>query len=206
MRGHDRMAARHRQATCQHEEVSVGIGATALASMIIGAAGTAVSAVGQYRQAQTQAAYQEAQAREYNRAAELENQAAIRDYTEQSAAERIRQMQERDAASREAQATQREALRKKGTMLASSNASGMALEYLMADYGREEASQKERIRQDYEAKAVNSSLAVRNLRSQAQERTGTRRANVRSGSSYSSGLSALGTALGIGKTVVGALK
>ena len=184
----------------------MGLGAMALTSLVIGAASTAVSAVGRHRQAQVQAEYQAAQAKEYNRVAELENKAAIRDYAEQSAAERINQMREKEAASRELQAAQKEALQKKGSMMASTNASGMALEYLMADYNREEAARKDGIRQNYEASAVNSNVAIQNMRNQARDKTGIRRANVQAGSSYSPGLNALGSVLGIGKSVTGALK
>lgn len=184
----------------------MGIGTTALASLVIGAASSALSAVGQHQQAKAQAAYQAEQAKEYNRITNLENQAAVRNYAEQSASERISQMQEQEATASKVQAAQQEALRKKGSMMASSNASGMALDYLMADYGREEAAQKERIRDEYRTASVNSNIAISNLRTKTQDTVGSRRAQVQSGSSYSSGLNALGTVLGIGKSVVGAFK
>jgi len=68
-----------------------------IASLLIGTASAVANGQAQAQQAQAQAAYQEAQAAEYARTAELNNQAAIREYTEQSAAERISQMQEQAA-------------------------------------------------------------------------------------------------------------
>ena len=93
-----------------------------IASLLIATASAVANGQAQAQQAQAQAAYQEAQAAEYARTAELNNQAAIREYTEQSAAERISQMQEQAAASQQAQDVQKEMLQKKGTMLASTNA------------------------------------------------------------------------------------
>lgn len=175
-----------------------------IASLVIGAASSIANGAAQYQQAQAQAAYQEAQAAEYARAAELNNQAAIREYTEQSAAERISQMQEQEAASQQAQDVQKERLQKQGTMMASTNAAGMALDYLMADFEREEASRKDSIRQQYEMSAVGHELNLSSFKDKAQNRINSQQNYIAQGSTFNSGLNTLGTMLGIGNAAVGA--
>ena len=160
----------------------------AVASFVIGAASSVASGVSASQQAKAQAQYQEAQSAEYARVNDLNNKAAAQEYVEQSAAERMAQMQEQDKASRDAQEVQKEALQKKGEMLASTNASGMALDFLMADYERQEATRKDMIRENYEMSSAKSDLnGVYGLQ-----------IYISPGSSYSTGMYVLGTALGIG--------
>lgn len=175
-----------------------------IASLVIGAASSIASGAAQHQQAQAQAAYQEAQAAEYARAAELNNQAAVREYTEQSAAERISQMQEQAAASQQAQEVQKETLQKQGTMLASTNAAGMALDYLMADFEREEATRKDSIRHQYEMNAVGHELNLSSFKDKAQNRINSQQSYIAQGSTFNSGMNTLGTMLGIGGAAVGA--
>lgn len=175
-----------------------------IGSLVIGAAQSVASGIQASQQAQAQKEYVEAQSAEYARAAALNNQAAVTEYTEQSAAERISQMQEKEAAAESAQAVQREALQKKGTMLASTNASGMALDYLLADYEREEANRRDDIRHQYEMRSVNSELNLGAFRERAQNRINSQQRYVAPGSTYSSGMNILGTALGIGGAAMNA--
>lgn len=175
-----------------------------IASLVIGAASSIAQGAAQYQQAQAQAAYQEAQAAEYARTAELNNQAAVKEYTEQAAAERISQMQEQEAASQQAQDVQKERLQKQGTMMASTNAAGMALDYLMADFEREEASRKDSIRQQYEMNAVGHELNLASFKDKAQNRINSQQNYISQGSTFNSGLNTLGTMLGIGGAAVGA--
>ena len=169
----------------------------AMASFVIGAASSVASGVSASQQAKAQAQYQEEQAAEYARVNELNNKAA-QEYVEQSAAERMAQMQEQDKASRDAQEVQKEALQKKGEMLASTNASGLALNFLMADYERQEATRKDMIRENYEMSSAKSDLNVNAYKVRAQNRVNGQQNYISPGSSYSTGMNVLGTALGIG--------
>lgn len=170
----------------------------AMASFVIGAASSVASGVSASQQAKAQAQYQEEQAAEYARVNELNNKAAAQEYVEQSAAERMAQMQEQDKASRDAQEVQKEALQKKGEMLASTNASGLALDFLMADYERQEATRKDMIRENYEMSSAKSDLNVNAYKDRAQNRVNGQQNYISPGSSYSTGMNVLGTALGIG--------
>lgn len=123
---------------------------------------------------------------------------------EQSAAERMAQMQEQDKASRDAQEVQKEALQKKGEMLASTNASGLALDFLMADYERQEANERDVIRHQYEMSSTSSDVAIRSYRDKAQNRINSQQNYIAAPSTYNSGMNVLGTALGIGGAAVGA--
>ena len=170
----------------------------AVAQFVIGAASSVASGVSASQQAKAQAQYQEEQAAEYARVNELNNKAAAQEYVEQSAAERMAQMQEQDKASRDAQEVQKEALQKKGEMLASTNASGLALDFLMADYERQEATRKDMIRENYEMSSAKSDLNVNAYKDRAQNRVNGQQNYISPGSSYSTGMNVLGTALGIG--------
>ncbi|MFR0875912.1 MAG: hypothetical protein ACLSHC_16025 [Bilophila wadsworthia] len=171
----------------------------AVASFVIGAASSVASGVSASQQAKAQAQYQEEQAAEYARVNELNNKAAAQEYVEQSAAERMAQMQEQDKASRDAQEVQKEALQKKGEMLASTNASGLALDFLMADYERQEATRKDMIRENYEMSSAKSDLNVNAYKDRAQNRVNGQQNYISPGSSYSTGMNVCsGTALGIG--------
>ena len=170
----------------------------AVAQFVIGAASSVASGVSASQQAKAQAQYQEAQAAEYARVNELNNKAAAQEYVEQSAAERMSQMQEQAKASQQAQDVQKEALQKKGEMLASTNASGLALDFLMADYERQEATRKDMIRENYEMSSAKSDLNVNAYKDRAQNRINGQQNYISPGSSYSTGMNVLGTALGIG--------
>lgn len=176
----------------------------AVASFVIGAASSVASGVSASQQAKAQAQYQEEQAAEYARVNELNNKAAAQEYVEQSAAERMAQMQEQDKASRDAQEVQKEALQKKGEMLASTNASGLALDFLMADYERQEANQRDAIRHQYEMSSASSDVAIRSYRDKAQNRINSQQNYIAAPSTYNSGMNVLGTALGIGSAAFGA--
>ena len=176
----------------------MGLETMAMASFVIGAASSVASGVSASQQAKAQAQYQEEQAAEYARVNELNNKAAAQEYVEQSAAERMAQMQEQDKASRDAQEVQKEALQKKGEMLASTNASGLALNFLMADYERQEATRKDMIRENYEMSSAKSDLNVNAYKDRAQNRVNGQQNYISPGSSYSTGMNVLGTALGIG--------
>lgn len=171
-----------------------------LSSLAIGAASAVTSYMGQQQQADAQASYQNAQAKEYARVNELNNQAAVTEYVEQSAAERIKQMQDQQSAATETQAIQREALQKKGTMLASTNTAGLALDSLMADYDRTEAEQKELVRRQYEFGAVDSGIALTGYRDKTQARLNGQQSYIAAPISKPSGL---GLALGIGSAALG---
>lgn len=176
----------------------MGLETMAMASFVIGAASSVASGVSASQQAKAQAQYQEAQAAEYARVNELNNKAAAQEYVEQSAAERMSQMQEQAKASQQAQDVQKEALQKKGEMLASTNASGLALDFLMADYERQEATRKDMIRENYEMSSAKSDLNVNAYKDRAQNRINGQQNYISPGSSYSTGMNVLGTALGIG--------
>ena len=135
-----------------------------IASLVIGTASAVAQGAAQAQQAQAQQQYIEAQSAEYARVADLNNKAAIREYTEQSAAERVAQMQEQAQASQQAQDIQRDMLRKQGTMMASTNASGMALNALMADYEREEGLRRDNIRQQYAMQSAGHELNLSALK------------------------------------------
>ena len=169
----------------------MGLETMAMASFVIGAASSVASGVSASQQAKAQAQYQEAQAAEYARVNELNNKAAAQEYVEQSAAERMAQMQEQDKASRDAQEVQKEALQKKGEMLASTNTSGLALDFLMADYERQEATRKDMIRENYEMSSAKSDLNVNAYKDRAQNRINGQQNYISPGSSYSTGMNVL---------------
>ena len=178
--------------------------AISLTSLAVGTASAVASGMAQAKQANAQAEYQAAQMAEHKRVNELNNQAAVKEFTEQSAAERMAQMQEQVAASAAAQDVQKEALQKKGTMMASTNAAGLALDWLMADYEREEAGRLDGIRQQYEMSSANSQVVLQSYQDKTQNRLNGQSNFIAAPSSYSSGMNALGTALGIGSAAVGA--
>lgn len=169
-----------------------------LASLALSTTGALVSAAGQRKQLEAEAEYQQAVAQEHARVAAMNAAAAGHDFTEQSAAERMGQMQEQQAAAQQAQEVQKEALQKRGTMLASTQAAGGVLNALLADYNREEAVRRDTIRHQYTMNAAGSDAAVRAHRDRAQNRLNTQERYIASGSPPDSGLSALGTALQIG--------
>lgn len=167
------------------------------ASFALGLMSSVASMSAQQQQAQAQKAYQEALAAEYARAAEQNNKAAIQEYVSQTAAERTKESQEKQSASQEAQAAQREALEKKGTMLASTNAAGGALNMLLADYDRQEGLAKDNIRHQMEMNAVDHQINVETYKDRAQNRIDSQQNYVSAG--VSSPNTAVGLALGIGQ-------
>jgi len=177
----------------------------ALGSLVIGTLSAAASGIQQMQQSKAQAAYQNAQAEAHIKAAEQNSKAAAQEFANQAAAERITQMQEKEKASEQIQEAHREAMRKIGTMMASSNAAGGTLQYLLDDYARQEALEKEAFRRQYEMNAVASDIAISSYRNRAQNKI-----NSMSGYSYIDNKSSsmtgtmLTTALGIGKAAVGA--
>lgn len=177
-----------------------GVFSIPIASLLIGTATSLAEAEQQRQQAEAQAAYQTAQANEYARVADLNNKAAIQEYVEQSAAERMAQMQEQQATSASLQESQREALQKKGTMLASTNAAGGALNMLLADTEREAANNRDAIRQQYEMNAVSHEVNLHAMKDKAQNRINTQQNYIAPGVSGSN--SFLTTALGIGGSAI----
>ena len=77
-------------------------------------------------------------------------------------------------------------------------------DYLLADYEREEANRRDDIRHQYEMRSVNSELNLGAFRERAQNRINSQQRYVAPGSTYSSGMNILGTALGIGGAAVNA--
>ena len=178
--------------------------ALAAASLVIGTISAVASGVQQMQQAQAQAAYQNAQAENQKKAWEQNSKAIAQEYANQSAAERITQMQEKEKTSEQIQEAQRDALRKAGTMMASTNAAGGTLDYLLDDYARQEAQEKESFRQQYAMNAVASDVAIQSYRNRAQNRL-----DSMSGYTYidnGNGMAGamMSTALGIGQAAVGA--
>lgn len=167
------------------------------ASFALGLVSSVANMAGQSQQAQAQAAYQEAQAAEYARAAEMNNRAAIQEYVSQTAAERTKESQEKQSASQEAQAVQREALEKKGTMLASTNAAGGALNMLLADYDRQEGLAKDNIRHQMEMNAVDHDINVATYKDRAQNRINSQQNYIAMSTPQPN--TTLGLALGIGQ-------
>lgn len=170
-----------------------------IAMMVIGTASAVAQHMQTDAQMRSQNEYQKLQAEQYTKAAHLNNQAAIQEYVEQSAAERIHQMQEQEAAADAVAEQQKERLRNQGTMMASSNAAGVAMDLLMGDYARQEAANKERIRTQYANTAVNADTALVSYRNKAQNRINSQQDYVYT--QHGSGAFAantLGTALAIG--------
>lgn len=173
----------------------MAIGITTLA---IGVISSVASYAQNEAQAQAQSAYQEAQAEQYLKAANQNNKAAQIEYVEKSAAERIGQMQEQKAAAEKVQDQQKERLRNQGTMIASSNAAGVAFDQLMGEYERQEANNKQRIREQYLNTAVNSELNLASFKRQTENRINSQQDYVYMDSSASaSTYNAIGLGLGI---------
>lgn len=171
-----------------------------IATALLGVASTITTAEQANQQANAQAEYQEMQAKEYARTTEMNNQASVKEYAEQSAAESIKEMQEKASAAREKQAIQSDALQKKGTMMASTNAAGVAMDYLLADYGRQEANQKDAVDEQQSFNAVSHALNKESFQRKAQNTINSQQSFISQG--VSSGSSAIGTILGIGSSAL----
>ena len=176
----------------------MGATAMAAATFIIGAASAVASGVQSYQQARAQQAYNDAQAEQYRRSFEQNSIAAAQEYANQSAAERVSQMQEKEKTAVQIQEAQKEALQKAGTMMASTNAAGGTLNFLMNDYTRQEAQAKEKLRSQYDMNAVASDFAMQSYRNKAQNRMDSMSGYTYVDSSPNLGMSMITTALGIG--------
>lgn len=175
--------------------MAMSAGLAAGLTLALSAAGTVAGFAAQQQQASAQRDYQNAQAKENARANELNNKAAVQEYVEQSAAERIKQMQDQQSTALEEQKIQKEALQKQGTMLASTNASGIALDMLMADYQRQEASEKETVRQQYKNSTLESAINISGYRDRAQNRINSQQTYIAPGVNNPS---LAGLAIGLG--------
>ena len=80
----------------------------------------------------------------------------------------------------------------------------MALDYLMADYEREQANRKDSIRHQYEMNSVGHELNLSSFKDKAQNRINSQQNYITQGTSFNSGMNTLGTILGIGGAAVGA--
>ena len=171
-----------------------------ISAIILGTLSAVASAAAASQQAKQQARYQELQAEEYQKATELNNKAAAKEYVEQSAAESIKDMQEKAAAAKEKQEIQKDALQKQGTMLASTNASGLALDYLMADYDRQEGNQMDTVSEQQGFNAVGHEINKQAYQRKAQNTMNSQQGFVSQGTS--GGASVIGTALQIGSATL----
>lgn len=178
------------------EPMSIVSGVLAVTSAVAGG-------ISARQQAKAQNEYNQIMAANYAKAAELNNQAAVKEYTEQSAAERIAQMQENEATAIQKQEARIEALRKQGTMLASSNSAGIALDLLLGDYERQYGANMQKLDTQKQNTAVNAELGLASYKDKAQNRI-----NSQQGYTYmqsdNSAMNTIGTALGIGQGIVGA--
>ena len=139
-------------------------------SLAISAITAGVTYMEQSAAAQNQYDYQMAQQRAHNEATVRNAEEAIKEQGEQSAAERIRQMQQQSVAANDIQRYQREAMMKQGNAMASSQASGTALDMLMADYERAYAINKDAANQQLEMQGVSADTNIRAYRDQAAGR------------------------------------
>jgi hypothetical protein len=139
-------------------------------SLAIAAASTAANMAVQMEQANAMNAYQSEMADNYNETAVKNAELANKDYIEQTAAESIALMQKQEAAAQEEQRIQRERLQKQGTALASSEAAGQSLQFLMDDFMRQEARYKNSVRHQLELDTVQSNIAVKGFRDTAKNR------------------------------------
>ena len=182
--------------------MAISTTALAVTSLVIGATSAVASGIAQHQQAKAQDAFNAAQAEQYKKSYEQQSRAAAQEYANQSAAERVSQMQEKEKTAIEVQEAQQEALQKKGTMMASTNAAGGTLDFLLDDYARKEAQAKEKLRTQYEMSAVASDFAVESYRNKAQNRLDSRSDYTYIDSGTNIGNTMLTTALGIGSSAV----
>lgn len=170
------------------------------ASLAISAASAVAADQGARADAKSQKAYQEAQQRAHNEAAQQNAQNAIKEQVEQTAAERIQQMQHGDSIARDMQKSQAEFLQKRGTAIASSpNAGGAALDALLADYDRAFAMSKDVAQEQLEMQGVASDINVRGYYDRATSRINSQQgyipAPIKGPNTLASGLGFLGDAL-----------
>lgn len=175
------------------------------AMLAMSIASAVAGGVSQYQQASAQRKYNQAQAENYRKTIEQNNKATAIEYADKMAAERVNQMQEKKKTAQQIQQTQRETLQKSGTMMASTNAAGGALQYLMDDYTRQEAISKQAFRDQYGMAADSSNIAIDAYQKKAQNQMDSQQGYTYMGDT-SGGLSGtmITTALGIGRGVVDA--
>jgi hypothetical protein len=113
-------------------------------------------------------------------------------------------MQEKTKASMEIQEAQKEALQKAGTMMASTNAAGGTLNYLLNDYTRQEAEAKEVFRTQYDMATQAASFSMEAYKNKAQNRLDSRDSYTYINASPNTAMIGLTTALGIGSAATSA--
>lgn len=164
-------------------------------SLAISVASAIAAQQQQQQQAKAQAKYQKEQGRAHNEAAIQNAQNAIREQTEQSAAERMAEMQNQEATSQKIQGLQTERLQAQGEAMASSRASGTAFDMLMSDYHRVESQKKDVMRHQREMSGVQTENTVKALGDKADSRINSQRRFVASPIAQASwGMAALGAA------------
>lgn len=141
------------------------------ASLAIAAASAVASDAAQRDQAKSQAAYQKAQQEAHNKAALQNANLAIKEQVEQTAAERIQQMQNNEVAANEVQRNQRDFLQKKGMAVSSSPyGSGLSFDALMADFERSRAFNNDAIQEQLRMQGIASDINVRGFQDTAAAR------------------------------------
>lgn len=140
-------------------------------SLAIAAAAAAAQDQAQRDEAKSQAAYQKAQQNAHNKAALQNARSAINEQVEQTAAERIQQMQNNEVAANEMQKNQRDFLQKRGTAVSSSPyGSGLSFDALMADFERSRAFNNDAIQEQLRMQGIASDINVSGYRDRAQSR------------------------------------
>ena len=172
-------------------------------SLAISAASAIASSQAQNAEADSQRKYQEAQMRANNEAAVQNANAAISEQIEQTAAERMQQMQQGDAAAREKQKIQADYLQKKGAAIASSpNGAGLSFDSLLADYGRAYAMNNDVVDEQLRMQGVSADTNVKAYYDRATNRIASQQGYIPS--PIKGGSSFLTSALGFGSDVLGA--
>lgn len=138
--------------------------------LAISAATAAFNAHQQGKAAEANAEYQGEMQQMYKEVAEKNAKMAIQEYGEQSAAENVALGQSQEAAAREKLQIRKERLQKMGTAMASSEAAGQALQYLMGDFYRQEANYREAVTRQYDLDKVNTGIRKGNARAVANNR------------------------------------
>lgn len=172
--------------------------------LAVSVASAVASGVQQYQQGMAQKKYNEAQAENYRKTIEQNNKATAIEYADKMAAERVNQMQEKKKTAQQIQQTQRESLQKAGTMMASTNAAGGALQYLLDDYTRQEAISKQAFRDQYQMAADSSNIAVDAYQKKAQNQMDSQSGYTYMDSSPSLASIGISSALQIGAGAVSA--
>jgi hypothetical protein len=176
----------------------------AMTALVVSAASSVASGIQAVQQGKAQAAYQNQMAEQYRKSHEQQSKAAAQEFANQSAAESVQLMQEKEKASIGIQKAQEEALQKAGTMMASTNAAGGTLNYLLNDYTRQEAKAKEDFRTQFDMATEASAFSMEAYRNKAQNRLDSRQDYTYIDASPDYGMIGLTTALGIGKAATSA--